>query len=75
MFPAVTFVLLHYRHLEKVKITGLKYHYNNFDKKADISDEEETKIQWWIDNIDNSCHHIITKNSNIKIYIDASLTE
>ena len=44
MFPAVTVALLHYRHLEKVKITGLKYHYNNFDKEVDISDEEETKI-------------------------------
>ena len=30
---AVTFGQLQYRHLETVKITGLKYHHNDFDKK------------------------------------------
>ena len=29
-FPAVTFGILHYRHLEREKISGLKYHKGNF---------------------------------------------
>lgn len=32
-----------------MKITSLEYRYNNFDKKADISDKEVTKIKRWID--------------------------
>ena len=41
-FPRVTFRPLIYRHLEKVKIIGLKYHYNNSDKKFDESDKDKT---------------------------------
>ena len=43
-FPAVTFGSLQYKPLEKVKINGIKYHNNNFDKKIDISYEGKTKI-------------------------------
>ena len=32
-FPAVTFEPLHYRHLERDKIRGLKYHKANFEGK------------------------------------------
>lgn len=45
-FPAVTFRQLQYRQLEIVKITGLKYRYNNIDMKVDIYDEVKTEIQW-----------------------------
>ena len=38
-FSAVLFGLLQYRDLEQVKITGFKFHYNNFDRKFNISDE------------------------------------
>ena len=31
-------------------------------------------MQWWINNIDNSCHYINMPNPNISIYTDASLT-
>lgn len=44
-FPAVTFRQLPYRQLEIVKITGLKYRYNNIDMKVDIYDEVKTEIQ------------------------------
>ena len=53
---------LHYRFREKVQITGLKYHYNNFWYKVVISDEERTEIQWWINNIDNASYHNVTPN-------------
>ena len=60
--------------LEKVKITGLKYHYNNFDKKADISDKGKKEILWCIGNIGIESHHIVTLNFDTGIYADASLT-
>lgn len=44
-FPAVTFRQLQYRQLEIVKITGLKYRYNNIDMKVDVYDEVKTEIQ------------------------------
>ena len=44
-FPAVTFRQLQYRQLEIVKITGLKYRYDNIDMKVDIYDEVKTEIQ------------------------------
>lgn len=44
-FPAVTFRQLQYRQLEIVKITGLKYRYNNIDMKVEIYDEVKTEIQ------------------------------
>lgn len=44
-FPAVTFRQLQYRQLEILKITGLKYRYNNIDMKVDVYDEVKTEIQ------------------------------
>ena len=69
-FPAVTYGLLHYRHLEREKITGLKYRKRSVKSIAKAIAE----IQWWINNIDNSCHYINIPNPYIAIYTDASLT-
>ena len=35
----------------------------------------EAEIQWWINNIDNSCHHINISNSDITIYTDKNLAD
>ena len=61
-FLAVTYGLLHYRHLEKEKITGLKCHKGNFDGKIRLSAKAITEIQLWINSIDDSCHHIVIPN-------------
>ena len=53
-FPAVTFGPLHYRHLERDKIRGLKYHKGNFEGKISLSAKAVSEIHWWINNIDNS---------------------
>ena len=73
-FPVVTYGPLHYRHLEREKITGLKYHEGNFEGKIRLSAKAKAEIQWWINNNDNSCHHINISNPDITIYTDASLT-
>ena len=62
VISAVTVGPLHYRFREKIQITGLKYHYNNFWYKVDISDEERTETQWLINNIDNASYHNVTPN-------------
>ena len=41
--------------------------------KIKLSAKTKTEIQWWINNIDNSCHHINISNSDIAIYTDESL--
>ena len=51
----------------------IRYPYNNFDKKLDISFEEKTEKQYWINNIGNLCHNIVTHNPDIAIHIDPSL--
>ena len=66
-FPAVTYGPLHYRHLEREKITRLQYHKGNFEGKVRLSAEAIAEIQWWINNIDNSCHHINIPNPDITI--------
>ena len=41
--------------------------------KIKLSAQTKTEIQWWINNIDNSCHHINISNSDIAIYTGESL--
>ena len=50
-FPAVTFGPLHYRHLERDKIRGLKYHKGNLKGKINLSAKAVSEIHWWINNI------------------------
>ena len=63
------------RHFERDKITGLKYQKENFEGKIRLSAKAIAEIQWWGNNIDNSCHHINITNPDITIYTDASLTD
>ena len=72
--PAVTYWPLHCRHLEREKITGLRYHKGNFDGKIWLSAKAKAEIPWWINNIDNSYHHINIPNRDIAMSTDASLT-
>ena len=62
------------RHLKRDKITGLKYHKENFEGKIRLSAKAIAELQWWGNNIVNSCHHINITNPDITIYTDASLT-
>ena len=68
-FPVFTYEPLHYRHLEREQITGLKYHKGNFEGKIRLSAKAKAEIQWSINNIDDSCHHINIPNPDTTIYI------
>ena len=41
--------------------------------KIKLSAKAKAEIQWWINNIDNSCHHINISNFDITIYTDKRL--
>ena len=43
--------------------------------KTKLFAKAKAEIQWWINNIDNSCHHINISNSDITIYTDESLAD
>ena len=43
--------------------------------KIKLSAKAKAEIQWWINNIDNSCHHINLSNSDITINADESLPD
>ena len=74
-FSAVTYRLLHYRHLEGDEILALKHHRGDFDRKIVLFGTAVCDIQWWINNIDNPCHHIGKTNPDLnKIYTNTSLT-
>ena len=51
-FPAVTFGPVPYIHLEKDKISGLKYHKGNFEGRISLFVKAVSEIHWWINNID-----------------------
>ena len=59
---------MHYRHLEREKITGLQYLKGSFEGTIRLSAKAIAEMQWWINNIDNSCHYINMPNPNISIY-------
>ena len=44
-------------------------------RKIILSAKAKAQIQWWINDIDNSCHHINISNSDITIYTDESLAD
>ena len=45
LLSAVTYGTLHYRDLEREKITGLKYHKGNFQGKIRLSAKAKAEIQ------------------------------
>ena len=61
---------LHYRYLEKEKLTVSKCHQGNLEWKIRLSAKGKAEIQWWIN---NSCHDMNIPNRDITIYADASL--
>lgn len=73
-FPTVTFGPILSSQLQKMKNNRLRYHYNSFDKKVDISDDQKTEMRLWITNIDNACLQIVNRNSDTVTSTDIILT-
>ena len=61
--PATNYGPLRYRNLERDKIIlGLKHHRGDIDRKIVLFANAVCDIQWWFNNIGNSCHQILKPN-------------
>ena len=72
-FPAVRFVSLHYRQLEKDKSRALKKSKGNFDHMMEISEAGRKELSWWIENITDAFNDVCHRDPDIVIHSDASL--
>jgi len=70
--PAVQYGKLHYRALEKDKITALKNHNGHFDRPMVVSEAGMSDIIWWKDNIQNARNCITRPNAQVFLESDAS---
>ena len=72
-FPAVLHGPLHYRSLERDKITALKSNYGNFNAKISLSKSSKEELVWWIsqENKFNKCIH--PPPVDLVLFSDASL--
>lgn len=68
---AVKFGMLHYRHLERAKITALRSNYGNFDAKMPVTGKMHQDLRWWLDNVVGSFNHISWPNPEAIISTDA----
>ena len=71
-FPASRFGKLYYRHLEKDKSRALTAAKGNFEALMTVSEEGETELIWWLNNITSMYKEIIPPNIQKTLYSDAS---
>ena len=72
-FPAVRFVSLYYRQLEKDKSRALKKSKGNFDHMMEISEAGRKELSWWIENITDAFNDVCHRDPDFVIHSDASL--
>ena len=71
-FPGVQFGPLHYRNLERDKISALQVNKGNFESPMTVSSEARTVLMWWISNIDSAFKLILLDPPTVIITTDAS---
>ena len=71
-FPGVQFGSLHYRNLERDKISALQNNKGNFESPMTLSSWAETELSWWINNIDSAFKPILPDHTIITITTEAS---
>ena len=70
--PGALFGPLHYRHLERDKITALKNNKGNFDSIMSLSRLSKQELMWWLNNIDSTYKPISHDSPTVIIATDAS---
>ena len=71
--PGVQHAPLYIRPLEKIKEKELNIHKGNFDSFMKVPRSIHTTLTWWIKNIQKSFKSILSPDTNMVIYTDASL--
>ena len=72
-FPAVSHGPLHYRSLERDKITALKFNYGNFNAKMSLNDSSKEELAWWISQENKFSKCIHPPPIDLVLFSDASL--
>jgi hypothetical protein len=72
-FPAVEFGPLHYRQLERQKISAFKNSCGNFDSKMVITDDMKKELRWWSENVHIQERIIDRGDPDFSIICDASI--
>ena len=73
-FPAVLYGPLHFRWLEENKKAALKDSKGDFDAFTVLTDSAKNELSWWINNVLIACKPISTKEPDLVIESDASMT-
>ncbi|KAJ8041499.1 hypothetical protein HOLleu_12330 [Holothuria leucospilota] len=73
-FPGVQYGPLHYRSLEKDKISALKKSHGNFDSTLALSPSSRSELIWWYDNISNAYCKIVQDEASHILICDASMS-
>ena len=71
-FPAVNYGGLHYRELEKLKVSELKKNRGHYKAQITLNDMARSELKWWISNLEHSYGHIHKKQVTVTIETDAS---
>lgn len=71
---AVTLGRLHYRKLEREKISALKHEKGNFDKMMEVTKDMTVDLTWWIHNSTIHNRRIFRGGTDLDLYTDASNT-
>ena len=72
-FSAVEYARLHYRNLEKAKISSLKLKNGNYDAKMKVTYSMVLELNWWIKNVKSQVRNIVRQPASVEMHTDASL--
>ena len=64
---------MHYRELERNRISALKRHYGDYEAEMLISESMKCELKWWFTNVHTQYRHIDKGNPEICVITDASL--
>ncbi|XP_068704681.1 uncharacterized protein [Montipora foliosa] len=72
--PGVQFGELHYRHLERNKISALTINKGDYDALMSLSAKARSELHWWVINVNTAFKNIIQTNPDLTLTTDASNT-
>ena len=72
LFPACPLGKLHYRSLERVKISALRHNRGNFEAFCLLDNASLCDLQWWLDTIPTTAAPIARNNPTDIIFTDSS---
>ena len=72
--PGVQFGELHYRHLERNKISALKINKGDYDALMSLSAKARSELHWWVINVNTAFTNIMQTNPDLTLTTDASNT-